>query len=257
MNFEYKKSLGQNFIYDLDFLRVMISGLDIKPSDKIIEIGAGAGTLTKVLAEHKADITTVEIDERLKPILQKELASLENVNLCFEDGLRKDFSEIKDFRVIANVPYYITTPLIMKFLNAPNCTDINVLVAKEVAERIVANMGTKEYGSLSVVCQAKAKCKILKIVGKEMFRPMPKIDSAFVSIVKNEINLDHGLERLLKGVFASRRKTILNSLSNTLHINKEKTMMLLNECGIDSTVRPENISPTEYLKINQLSTKYK
>lgn len=256
MEFAYKKSLGQNFIYDTDFLRSMVSGLDISKNDLVVEVGTGAGTLTKVLAAYGCQVHTMEIDQRLQPILQKQLAGLSNVTLSFTDALQFDFSKLGRFRLIANVPYYITTPLIMKFLTEPNCTDINILVASEVAERIVAPIGKAEYGALSVTCQLLANCEITKFVPRTMFTPQPKVDSAFVRLMKNSQTLDARLSKMLKGVFASRRKTMLNALSTALRLDKESTAKILQQADIQPTLRPEQITPTQYAHIWEISQKF-
>ena len=184
MEFAYKKSLGQNFIYDVGFLRTIIKKLNVQPTDVVVEIGAGAGTLTQVLAETGCQVFSLEIDQRLQPILNERLQPYSNSHLIMADALKYDFSHLPTFRLIANVPYYITTPLIMQFLNLPNCCELNVLVAAEVAERIVASYGNELYGALSVTCQLQADCKILTIVPRTMFTPQPKIDSAFIINIK-------------------------------------------------------------------------
>lgn len=256
VEFEYKKSLGQNFIYDTDFLRALVKKLNVQPTDVVVEVGAGAGTLTQVLAETGCQVRSIEIDQRLMPILEQRLQKYSNVNVILADALKYDFSEFPNFHLIANVPYYITTPLIMKFLNLPNCIDINVLVADEVAERIVAPTGTTLYGSLSVGCQLQANCKILQFVPRTMFTPQPKVDSAFVCLKKNGVVTDANFEKLLKAIFAGRRKTILNTLSSALKLDKTRTAEVLSVVKIDSGLRPEQISPTQYEQISVISQKF-
>lgn len=256
MEFEYKKSLGQNFIYDVGFLRTLVKKLNVQSNDVIVEVGAGAGTLTQVLAETNCELHSIEIDKRLQPILEKRLQAYKNVELTFADAMEYDFSHLPPFRLIANVPYYITTPLIMQFLALPNCLELNVLVAAEVAERIVAPHHNALYGALSVSCQLQADCKILTTVPRTMFTPQPKIDSAFICLKKNNPVVDEKIERILKGVFAARRKTMLNALSSALHIDKTTTCDILAEAEIDPTLRPEQITPTEYAKISAISRKY-
>jgi 16S rRNA (adenine1518-N6/adenine1519-N6)-dimethyltransferase len=251
MQFEYKKSLGQNFIYDLGFLRSIVRDLNIRQTDIVWEIGTGAGTLTKVLAECGCKVHTVEIDERLRPVLEKELPSA--VDIIFGDAMKLDFAGRSKFRLVANVPYYITTPILMKFLNCDACNDINILVARDVADRIVANPATPEYGALSVKCQICGKCEIVKIVPAQMFTPKPKIDSAFVRIVKQKpISID---DRILKLIFAARRKTILNALSSALSVPKTKAETILISCGISPLLRAENIAPTKFAELLQKSAK--
>ena len=256
MEFAYKKSLGQNFIYDVGFLRALVKKLNVQPTDVVVEVGAGAGTLTQALAETGCQVHSVEIDQRLQAVLNQRLQSYQNVQLVFADALKHDFSHLPPFRLIANVPYYITTPLIMQFLALPNCRELNVLVADEVAERIVAPSGTALYGALSVSCQLQAECKILAAVPRTLFTPQPKIDSAFVCMKKNGQPTDVELGKLLKGIFAARRKTMLNALSGALNLDKTVTAQILDAAGIDPTLRPEQITPTEYAKISAISRKF-
>ncbi len=252
----YKKSLGQNFIYDVGYLASIVKKLNVQSDDVVVEIGAGAGTLTQALAETGCQVFSYEIDRRLQPVLEKRLQSCKNVKLIFADALKYDFGQLPPFRLIANVPYYITTPLIMQFLNLPNCLELNVLVADEVAERIVAPYGNELYGALSVSCQLQADCKILTSVPRTMFTPQPKIDSAFVCLKKQNQTLPVGMERLLKGVFAARRKTMLNALSNALNIDKAITTQILSAVDINMNLRPEQITPTQYAKICAISRKF-
>ena len=256
MEFAYKKSLGQNFIYDVGYLTSIVKKLNVQPNDTVVEIGAGAGTLTQALAETGCQIFSLEIDQRLQPILTKRLQPYANVKLIFADALKYDFSQLPPFRLIANVPYYITTPLIMQFLNLPNCLELNVLVADEVAERIVASYGNELYGALSVSCQLQADCKILTSVPRTMFTPQPKIDSAFVCLKKQNQSLPVSMEKLLKGVFAARRKTMLNALSSALNVDKNITAQILSAAEIDANLRPEQISPTQYAKICVISREF-
>ena len=252
----YKKSLGQNFIYDIGYLRGIVKKLNVQATDVVVEVGAGAGTLTQTLATTGCQVFSLEIDERLKSILTKRLQSYQNVELILADALKYDFSHLPSFRLIANVPYYITTPLIMQFLALPNCRELNVLVADEVAQRIVAPSSTALYGALSVSCQLQAECKIIEFVPRVMFTPQPKIDSAFVSMKKNGQPFNPAIGKLLKGIFGARRKTILNALAGTLNVDKSLAAQILIESGIDVTLRPEQITPTEYAKISEISRKY-
>lgn len=256
MEFAYKKSLGQNFIYDLDFLRALVKKLNVQSTDVVVEVGAGAGTLTQTLAATGCQVQSIEIDQRLQPHLEQRLQPYPNVQLTFADALQYDFSHLPPFRLIANVPYYITTPLIMQFLALPNCRELNVLVADEVAERIVAAPGSSLYGALSVSCQLQAECRMLQSVPRTLFTPQPKIDSAFICLKKNGEPYDAALGKLLKSVFAARRKTILNALSGALNLDKTKTAEILDAVGIAATLRPEQITPTQYAKISAISRKF-
>ncbi|MCM1404294.1 MAG: 16S rRNA (adenine(1518)-N(6)/adenine(1519)-N(6))-dimethyltransferase RsmA [Prevotella sp.] len=256
MEITYKKLLGQNFIYDVNFLQALVKKLDVQPADVVVEVGAGAGTLTQALAETGCQVYSLEIDQRLTTVLKKRLQSYPNVQLIFADAMKYDFNNLPPFRLIANVPYYITTPLIMRFLSLPNCRDLNILVADEVAERIVAQPGNALYGALSVSCQLQAQCQIIQKVPRTMFTPQPKIDSAFVCLKKNGQNYDFALGQLLKGIFAARRKTVLNALAGALSIDKTIATQILTDAEIPLTLRPEQITPTEFAKIGAISRKF-
>ena len=238
MKFETKKSLGQNFIYDTGFLDGVLNKLDLQKTDTVVEIGTGPGKLTTCLAKRVAKILTYEIDERLKPILETEFAGSENIELVFADGLKAEVApNVSSFKLVANIPYYITTPLILKFLRDPRCTEICVLIQEEVADRIVAKPKCKEYGALSVTVQAQAECKIIKRVGRGMFRPVPNVDSAFVLIKKNGASVPCGFDEFVKKLFSQRRK------------------MLRSIIGGNDTRRPEELSVDEIVKLCANTTK--
>ena len=247
--FVFKKSLGQNFIVDEGYLTSIVKNLCITKDDTIVEVGTGAGTLTRVLARFAARVITYEIDERLKPILTEQFAGHNNITLKFQDAL-KDGVEIaesfqshlkreRDFRVVANIPYYITTPLVMKFLNDPNCTSICVLVQREVAERIVAKPGSKHYGALSVGIQARATARIIQNVPRHVFVPMPQVMSAFVQIENINHNVNPEFDTFLKSVFSQRRKKLSNIIAN---LYKEQ---------IANDRRPEQLSVSELVELWQ------
>ena len=243
--FSFNKRLGQNFIADEGFLQSVVAELNLGKSDTVVEVGTGAGTLTRTLARVAGRVVTYEIDKRLEPVLHFD----ENVELVFADVLKAKMPDTP-FTVVANIPYYITTPLIMKFLNDPNCVRICVLVQADVARRIVAKPGTKDYGALSVGCQAQAECKILKLVPRGLFIPQPSVDSAFVAMSLRAQRSNPYLEKLLKTIFSARRKTILNALSNL--VSKEKAREILAKAGIAETVRPEQIPPEKFVELARL-----
>jgi 16S rRNA (adenine1518-N6/adenine1519-N6)-dimethyltransferase len=229
--FQQKKSLGQNFIYDKAFLSSLIENIEL--DRLVIEIGMGKGTLTEVLSRKAKEVVTFEIDERLKPALPP------NVEIIYADALDYDFTKFDDFIVIANLPYYITTPLIIKFMKLKQCKALYLMVQKEVAERIVSRPNAKSYGALSVLCQTMGRTEILKNVSRNKFTPPPKVDSAFISIIKNEVEFDAGLSKVLKDAFSKRRKKLSNIFDKDV----------LEESGIDGNLRPENLSSTDFLKI--------
>jgi 16S rRNA (adenine1518-N6/adenine1519-N6)-dimethyltransferase len=238
-NFQYKKSLGQNFIYDLNFLESIVTKLALKPTDIVVEVGAGVGTLTRCLAKHAKTVVTYEIDKRLEEILALEFKDLANIELRFNDIM--DVSDFpSDFILVANIPYYITTPIIFKFLKNKGCRKICILIQDDVANRITAAPGTKDYGALSVSCQAQADCKITKLVPRNMFKPRPNVDSAFVVMEKRIVTLPDNFDNFIKKVFSMRRKKISNSAP----------VAILEKCGVNKDLRPEQIGVTDFVKLS-------
>jgi len=255
-SFFFKKSLGQNFIYDEGFLASIVHELGLSKDDIIVEVGTGAGTLTRVLSARVKKVITYEIDRSLEPILQKQFADTPGgVELHFADIMK--VTEFPDnFKLIANIPYYITTPLILKFMGYRGCHEICVLIQEEVANRIVAKPNSKEYGALSVTLQAQGTCKIIKKVPRSLFKPVPGVDSAFVKIAKNASKAhdqyELGFNKLVKGMFAARRKTALNALKQTFRLDTQSARELLVRAGIDETIRPEQITVAQFVKLSQI-----
>ena len=228
INHNFKKKFGQNFISDTNLITAIINDSNITKDDEILEIGAGGGSLTQELSKNAKKVISYEIDTELKDHLYS--LDLENVTFKFGDVMKYDISEIeKDFKgnykMVANLPYYITTPLLFKFLtNSKNLTSLTIMVQKEVAERIVASAGGKDYGVLSVMVQFYGDVKITRYVNKKMFFPQPQVDSAVVKIdVKNKYpNIDDKkFYRFIQACFSMRRKTLKNNLLHSFPINKE------------------------------------
>ncbi|MCL2755711.1 MAG: 16S rRNA (adenine(1518)-N(6)/adenine(1519)-N(6))-dimethyltransferase RsmA [Firmicutes bacterium] len=257
--FDFKKGLGQNYIFDEGFLGSVVKDIGLDRDDIVVEVGTGAGTLTRVIAGRVRSVRTFELDMRLEKILKEQFKGLENIELFFEDGLKSTNIPNEQYKVVANIPYYITTPLLVKFMRDPNCVEINVLVQQELGERMVAFSGTREYGALSIGVQAWGDAFILREVPRSMFKPQPNVDSVFVQIVKSDDNgiVDYGvLEWLVKGLFSSRRKTMLNGLSRVLNISKDEAKKILDKVGIDENFRPEEITVPKYIELtNLVSTK--
>jgi len=242
-SFEFNKRLGQNFILDEELLESIAVQLNLSQADTVVEIGSGAGTLTRVLARKVKRVVTYEVDKRLAGILETQFEGFKNIKLKFEDALKADINE-GSFLVVANIPYYITTPLIWKFMEDSRCQRICILVQDDVARRIVAVQGGKDYGALSVGLQAQAECRILRKVPRGAFKPVPNVDSAFVVIDKKAgVKIP---EEFLKKIFSARRKTILNALG----INKETARRILAEVGIPENARPEQISPDKFAELS-------
>lgn len=269
--FLFNRGLGQNFILDEGFLDSVVRDLGLEKSDTVVEVGTGAGTLTRVLARTARQVITFEIDKRLEPILTKQFDGIQNITLIFNDALKLTESEITNlipadksaWKLVANLPYYITTPLIMKFLSHPNCTEISVLVQKELGQRIIAKPGTSDYGALSVAVQAAARAKIIRHAPRHLFTPQPKVDSVFVQIKKRPDTENTAsdclggetFEALLKGIFAARRKTMENALALATGLKKDDAARILDTLGIKATLRPEQITVEEYIRLAHFVSK--
>jgi 16S rRNA (adenine1518-N6/adenine1519-N6)-dimethyltransferase len=256
--FSFSKGLGQNFILDQGFLRSVVAELNLSKDETVVEVGTGAGTLTQVLARSARRVVTFEIDQRLKGILSEQFVDFDNIELHFADALKTDIDKIinQPYTIVANIPYYITTPLIQKFLASPNCQRICVLVQDDVAYRITAKVGSSEYGSLSVMVQSAGNARIMKKVSRAVFVPAPKVDSAFVLIEKGASVSSTGnadMEKLLKGMFSARRKTAVNALMNALGLSREVAADLLTRAGVSLDMRPQNITPQQYQLLANLT----
>lgn len=247
------KKLGQNFLIDEHVVNSIVEAAGIKPGDAVLEIGPGIGTLTQGLAEAGANVTAVEIDRRLIEVLSKTLEGYENVRVVYGDILKIDIGETvgaSNYKVVANLPYYITTPIIMGLLESKMPIDVLVtMVQKEVAQRMVAKPGTKDYGSLSVAVQYYTKAEIVFIVEPDSFIPAPKVDSAVIRCTRLEeppvqVN-EKVFFRVVKAAFAQRRKTLSNTLKTT-GVPAETLKVILANAGIDGTRRGETLTMEEF-----------
>ena len=247
------KKLGQNFLIDEQVVNSIVAAAGIKPGDAVLEIGPGIGTLTQGLAEAGAIVTAVEIDRRLIEVLSKTLEGYDNVRVVHGDILRIDISETvgaPQYKVVANLPYYITTPIIMGLLEARMPIDVLVtMVQKEVAQRMIATPGTKDYGSLSVAVQYYTKAEIMFIVKPDSFIPQPSVESAVIRCTildKPPVQVNEKIFfRVVKAAFAQRRKTLLNTLKTT-GVPVEALKIILAAAGIDGTRRGETLSLDEF-----------
>ena len=247
-SFKFNKAFGQNFISDKNLLNAIAKDSGISFNDNVLEIGTGAGTLTEVLAQHAKKVVTFEIDKKLTEYLTEKFESIDNVQLVLKDALTTPINEIEelflgqDFHLVANLPYYITTPLIFKFLEETDkAKSITVMVQKEVAEKIVAKCGDKNYGITSVLFQYYFQPKIRRIVSKKMFSPPPKVDSAVIFMPrKQDVPFDKEFSDFVRACFAMKRKTLLNNLLKS-GVEKSKISACLEEIGIELSVRAENL----------------
>lgn len=253
--FTFKKKFGQNFIGDEELLNRIVDGAGVTNDSTVIEIGCGAGTLTKAISKKAKYVYGYEIDTSLKPVLARTLAGVDNAEIIFQDFLRLRLDEIEkglgEYLVVANLPYYITTPLIMLFVElSKKCKSLTVMVQEEVALRLCAKADTPDYGAITANVALRGKCTILERVGRERFTPSPNVDSAVVRIDLEEKRLDVMDEELYKKVvkaaFSSRRKTLVNNLINNFSLNRTQAEELIKGCGLDLAVRGESLSPEQF-----------
>lgn len=261
--FSFKKSLGQNFIIDPNILRNIVGHANLTEESGAIEIGPGIGALTEHIARAAKKVVAFEIDQRLLPVLDDTLSPYNNIKIIHSDVLKADVAkviqeelqDVKDIMVVANLPYYVTTPILIKLLteNLP-IKGLVVMMQKEVADRITANPGTKEYGSLSIAIQYYGKAEVVMSVPKTVFMPQPNVDSAVIRITKHQtppvevINEDFLFE-VTRASFAQRRKTIFNNLQSGLYLGKENKHHIveaLESCGIDPSRRGETLTIQEF-----------
>ena len=257
-NFNFKKKFGQNFIVDSNTIDGIINRADIKEDTLVIEIGPGAGALTYKLCQHAKHVICFEIDETLKPILENNLEGISNVSIIFEDFLKADVeSVIKKYEysklyIVANLPYYITTPIIVKVIEDNlNVDKLVVMVQKEVGDRFKAKVGTKDYNSLSIFLNYHYDIKKIMDVSRNVFMPMPNVDSIVLELVKKETKYPLVSEshffKLVKDSFVQKRKTIKNNLSN---YDIQVIEKVLKKHNLDLTVRAENIPLELFIEIS-------
>jgi 16S rRNA (adenine1518-N6/adenine1519-N6)-dimethyltransferase len=243
-----KKSLGQNFLFDPAILGRIIEAASIGPDDTIVEIGPGPGRLTTLLSKVAKKVVAIELDSDLYIKLQDELAGRENVELVLGDALKYRYDDLGSFKVVANIPYYITTPIIFSLLAArDNLVSMTLTIQKEVAQRIVANPGTKDYGVLSLAVQYHADPEIKFIIPAGAFRPVPKVDSAVIHMhirkTPKVIVADEALLfKIIRAGFSQRRKTLSNALKPLMPDIKD----VLIDTGIDPGRRGETLSMDEF-----------
>jgi 16S rRNA (adenine1518-N6/adenine1519-N6)-dimethyltransferase len=252
-----KKHLGQNFLYDSSILKRIIDSAGLAEEDTVVEIGPGPGRLTRMLAERVHRLVAIELDPELYERLRGDFIAYRNVEIIHRDALRFSFETLGEFKVVANVPYYITTPIIFRLLEAKeHLKSMTLTIQKEVAERIVAQPGGKAYGVLTIMIRYLAHAELKFIIPKEAFKPVPKVDSAVVHMkilgqpsvsVKDE-QIFFGLVRT---AFSHRRKTLSNSLKG-LGENIREVMI---SSGIDPMRRPETLSLEEFARLSDKLTK--
>ncbi len=257
-DFKFNKKFGQNFIFDTNLLSAIVKDSGVSLQDDVLEIGPGAGTLTKIIAENCKKVVSYEIDTSLKPILEDNLQGVHNSQIIFADALKTDIKEIENsflgnYKIIANLPYYITTPLIFKFIEQTKRIDsLTVMVQKEVGDRFVAKPNSKDYGIITVMLDFYGNVKVVRQVNRKMFTPSPNVDSCVVKIdiVKNKYNCDESMfSKIVHSSFAMRRKTLVNNLSSGLNVSKQQVIDLLKSLNINENIRAENLTTQDFVKI--------
>ena len=257
--FKFSKKFGQNFIFDKNLLNAIIEDSNISKQDEVLEIGPGAGTLTKVIAQNAKKVVSYEIDISLKEVLADNLAGIENSYIVFEDALKANIKDIEKhfngkYKIVANLPYYITTPLIFKFVKETKKVEsMSIMVQKEVGERLVAKAKDKEYGAISAVLDFYGDVKILRQVPRRMFVPSPNVDSCVVQIEfkQNKYNCNaETCEKVVKSAFSNRRKTLSNNLGNDFKLSKTKISEMLKNLGYSETVRGDALNTIDFVRIS-------
>ena len=250
--FSFKKQFGQNFISDTNLLESIVSLAGVDQDATVLEIGCGAGTLTRALAAKAGRVIAYEIDKKLQPVLAETLAGVDNAEVVFRDFLRQDMAELESklppYTVVANLPYYITTPLVTKFLDeAHKAKALVVMVQDDVARRFCAREGTPDYGAITAAIARRASAEIVKSVPRRMFFPVPNVDSAVVRLTFAEGRIpvrDAATYRAtVRAAFLSRRKTLENNLLQAFSLPREEARDILRRAGVPDKARGETLSP--------------
>ena len=260
--FKFSKSLGQNFLIDGNIINKIAETAELDENSGVLEIGPGFGTLTQCLCVKAKKVVAVEVDKSLKDV-HKEVLTYDNLKIIYDDFMKIDVNKLieeefsgLDVKIVANLPYYITTPIIMKILEERyNVSKIVVMVQKEVAQRLNSLPGSKEYGAITLAVQYRADTNIAMIVPNSVFMPRPKVDSAVIefNILKTpriKVQDENLLFNVIKASFGQRRKTLLNGLSNNLKLPKDTVKEALTNAGIDPGIRGETLGLNEFGRIS-------
>lgn len=268
VDFHFNKALGQNFITDANLLDAIVADSGINGDDTVVEIGTGAGTLTRAIAKVAKKVYSFEVDRNLQPVLALSLQGVDNAEVIFRDVLKMKDDELKSvvgdsFKVVANLPYYITTPLAMRFIESTlDVKSVTIMVQKEVALRFVAKPNTADYSAITLAIEMAGNAQITRNVSRNMFFPSPNVDSAVVRIDIDRTKLDGEnaplLHKLVRSSFAMRRKTLANNLSVAFQIDKQEAGKLIEKAGFSPMVRGEALSLDDYKKLTKaLETRIK
>ena len=265
-NFTFRKNYGQNFLIDSHVIDKVIDASEIDKDTEVLEIGPGIGTLTEYLAEAAKSVTAVEIDDKLIPILEKNLSKYDNVKIIHGDILKQNIAELfegRHFKIVANLPYYITTPIIMELLESRVPADsITVMIQKEVADRMQASPGTKDYGALSLAVQYYSEPYLAANVPPNCFMPRPNVASAVIRLRRREeppveVEDERLMFRLIRAAFNQRRKTLANAIKNFegMTFLREDVENALTASGIDTRIRGEALGLQEFAEISNYLVK--
>ena len=270
-SFAFQKKFGQNFLIDANILENIVGAAEISKEDFVLEIGPGIGTMTQYLCEAAGQVVAVEIDKMLIPILQDTLSEYDNVEIINQDVLKVDINSMaeeknqgKPIKVVANLPYYITTPIIMGlFESKVPIESITIMVQKEVADRMQTGPGSKDYGALSLAVQYYADAKVMLNVSASCFMPRPNVDSAVIQLTRHrkapvDVEDEKLMFQIIRASFNQRRKTLVNGLKNSLELDfsKEEILSAIQEIGKPDTIRGEALTLEEFAMLsNQLKKK--
>ncbi len=264
-NFKFSKSLGQNFLVDDSVPRDIVLGAEVDENDLVIEIGPGVGTLTVQLLNKAKKVVAIELDSDLIPILTEEIGSNPKFTLIHNDALKVDFNEIigeeKSVKLVANLPYYVTTPIIVKLLKENyNFKSLTIMIQKEVAERMNAEPGNKDYGALSLLVQYYCNTSIVRKVPPQCFIPRPKVDSIVIRLdrlqePKVKVENEKLFFDIIRSSFNMRRKTLWNGVKN-IGLSKENLELAFEEAGVDPKRRGETLTIEEFAMLSDKINKY-
>lgn len=257
-----KKKYGQNFLTDKSLLNEIVEKAGVSDEDTVLEIGCGAGALTSALADKAKKVIGYEIDASLKPVLQETLSSKTNVEIVFKDVMKESLADIEkklggDYIMVANLPYYITTPIVMRFIeNSEKLKAMVIMVQEEVADRFSACAGSSDYGAITVGINLRGNAEIILKVPREKFTPVPNVDSAVVKIVTDGEKFKgvdfNAVRTLVKCAFTSRRKTLVNNLINGLKLSRTTVEKILLDADLSLTSRGEDMSAEEYVRLTNI-----
>ena len=259
--FSFKKQFGQNFISDANLLKSIVAAAGVDGQSAVLEIGCGAGTLTRELSAAAGRVLGYEIDQKLAPVLEETLAGCGNVKVVFADFLRADLRgierELGPYTVVANLPYYITSPLVMKFIEeSERAEKLVIMVQDDVAKRFCAKEGTADYGAITAAIARRVRAEIVRAVPRQMFTPVPGVDSAVVKLTFEEgripVRSAKCYRDTVRAAFLSRRKTLENNLMNAFSLTRGQAKDVLARAGVAENARGETLSPEMLARLSDL-----